>query len=67
MPARDVLEVINDRSIQIFFAKLDEYPAGWAIPVQRMPAILEPFQVLGASRRGCLAQERAFPPSLGAS
>ena len=51
MPARRALEVVDDRPIQIFVAKLAEHPAGWAVPVQRMLTVLKPLQALEFSRR----------------
>ena len=44
MQVRHALKVIDDRPIQIFIAKLDENPAGWAFPVQRVRSVLKPLQ-----------------------
>src|SRR5947209_5765301 len=44
MPARQALNVIDDRPIQILVVKPGEDPTGGAVPVQRMPTGLEPLQ-----------------------
>jgi hypothetical protein len=43
MSPRYALKLTDDRTIQIFVAKLVANPAGWAIPVQWVLTALKPL------------------------